>query len=395
MRSRAQSTVLVAILAAMLTPSGLSVPPAAASDHADSPLTALRPSADIGDVYFLLDPTDNAFVVLAATLGGLIPPAHNADLGFFDPTVVLTFEIENTGDAKPDRKITVKFGPRTSPSAPQTATVKNPVDNFQAPTTISRSAFGPVGPPTFGGGTSAQQIPTVTTDVASGISFFAGLIDDPFFFDAAAFDAYRNSRLANTINPAILTRGRDSYAGYNTLAVVLRVPVALVKGDGNFIGLAVSAKGPGVKDRAAFPFINSVLIPFERRVAYNASTTAQDAKGKFEDDIAESLVALQTDSFSIGVILGTVAKFGDILRLNVTVPNTGAEGGTNAAAEFPNGRRPNDDVVDTMVTAFNGFVFQGDAVNDNEVPMRDAFPFFGFPHMPFPPGAGSEDLTRN
>ena len=54
-----------------------------------------------------------------------------------------------------------------------------------------------------------------------------------------------------------------------------------------------------------------------------------------------------------------------------------------------------DDVVDTMVTAFNGFVFQGDAVNDNEVPMRDAFPFFGFPHMPFPPGAGSEDLTRN
>jgi hypothetical protein len=40
-------------------------------------------------------------------------------------------------------------------------------------------------------------------------------------------------------------------------------------------------------------------------------------------------------------------------------------------------------------------VFQGDSVDDNEIPMRDAFPFFAKPHMPFPPGAGSEDLTRN
>jgi hypothetical protein len=34
-------------------------------------------------------------------------------------------------------------------------------------------------------------------------------------------------------------------------------------------------------------------------------------------------------------------------------------------------------------------------VDDNELPFKDSFPFFAQPHMPFPPGAGSEDLTRN
>ncbi len=394
MRSSSSSTILVVALATVLAAAMSHVPATQASDFADSPLTAARPSADLGDVYFFLDPNDNGFVVLAATLGGLIPPAHNASLGFFDPTLLLRFEIENSGDAKPDEKITVKFGARTSPGAPQIATVKTPVNAFQAPTTVSRSGFGPQGPPTFGGGTSAQQLPTVTTDGESSISLFAGLIEDPFFFDAAAFEAYLASRLANQTNPAILTRGRDSFAGYNTLAVVLRVPVTLLKGEDNFIGLAVSSKAGGVKDRAANPLVNTVLIPFARRVAYNAATTAQDAKGKFLADIVATLEALQTDLFSIGIIYGTVAKLGDILRMDVTLPNTGSEGGKNAAG-FPNGRRPNDDVVDVIVTAINGGVLQGDAVNDDEQSMRSVFPFFATPYMPFPPGAGAEDFTRD
>jgi hypothetical protein len=47
------------------------------------------------------------------------------------------------------------------------------------------------------------------------------------------------------------------------------------------------------------------------------------------------------------------------------------------------------------LTLINNGVFQGDAVNDNELVFKDVFPFFAQPHMPFPPGAGAEDLTRN
>lgn len=73
-----------------------------------------------------------------------------------------------------------------------------------------------------------------------------------------------------------------------------------------------------------------------------------------------------------------------MLRVNPSIANTGTEGGKNPAAGYPNGRRPNDDVVDTVLTMVNSGAFQGDAVNDNEFPFKDAFPFFANPHMPYP-----------
>jgi hypothetical protein len=150
-------------------------------------------------------------------------------------------------------------------------------------------------------------------------------------------------------------------------------------------------------DRLANPLINTMLTSYVNKDLYNRSTPQRDAVNAdgLATDIVSTLQALQTDSTSIGIIAGIAITNGDYLRLNTAVPNTGTEGGKNPEAAFPNGRRPNDDVVDTMITLINNRVFQGDAVNDNELPMRDAFPFFANPHMPFPPGAGSEDLTRN
>ena len=371
--------------------------PAHAWDTADAPGIAGHPAADLKDAYFFLDPDNNNFVILAATLRGFVVPAQNANMGFFDSGVKVRFEVENTGDAKPDVRIEVRFEERVSPVLLQQATIKLPSGKFEAVTTISRGAFGPQGPPTFGDGTSAQQTPTVTTDGASDVSFFAGLVEDPFFFDLPSFEAYRRSRLNFQTNPAILTRGRDSFAGYNTLAVVLRVPVSALAGDSTTIlGLSVSAKGRGgLKDRVGHPFVNGLLINYESRDDYNAAKTTQDAAGKFSEQILANLTALQTSAPFANILLAVAAGSGDILRLNTAIPNTGPEGGTNPEAAYPNGRRPNDDVVDTVLTLVNNGVFQGDAVNDNESPFRSNFPFFASPHMPFPPGAGSEDLTRN
>ena len=212
----------------------------ARADHLEAPIVAQDLGADIADVYFFLDPNDNNFAVLACTMHSFITPSENANAGFFDSTLRFRFAFENTGDAKQDYFIDVTHSKQTSRTVPQTASVVvGPKAGllpkgreFKAPTTISRAAFGPQGPPTFGGGTSAQQTSTITTDAPTGISYFGGLIDDPFFFDLGAELAYRNSRFANQTNPAILTRGRDSFAGTNTLVVVPARPRRPAEGPG-------------------------------------------------------------------------------------------------------------------------------------------------------------------
>ena len=62
---------------------------------------------------------------------------------------------------------------------------------------------------------------------------------------------------------------------------------------------------------------------------------------------------------------------------------------------YPNGRRPADDVIDTILfLVTNEALTTGDHVNANDVPFRDAFPFFAAPQQPFPPGT-VDDNTRN
>lgn len=410
---------------ALLATIGMAMPEARAADHLEAPIVAGDLGADIADVYFFLDPNDNQFAVCAVTLHSFITPAENANAGFFDDTLRIRFAFENTGDAKPDYFIDVTHSKQTSRTVPQTARIlvgAGPNFTFDrfftAPTTVSRAAFGAPGAPTFGGGTQAQQTPTVTTDPVSGVSYFGGLIDDPFFFDLGAELAYRSSRIANQINPAILTRGRDSFAGTNTLVVDLRVPVSLIKGPaGDVVGLSAfvqrqattriydpvdpskdTSTGEYVNiDRMATPAVNTVFVSYGKKDLYNRSNPERDAANSdgIATDIVANLQALQITPAFINTLAAVAVNKGDYLRLNTATPNTGSEGGKNAAAAFPNGRRPNDDVIDTIVTLVNNGVFQGDAVDDNEVPMRDTFPFFAPPHMPFPPEAGADDLTRN
>src|SRR5438477_12562943 len=92
-----------------------------AADHAEAPLVESDQAADIADVYTFLDPNDNAKVILAFDVHGFIVPGENGNLGGFDHDVLFRFNIENTGDAAPDKFITVTFDEQTSRSQPQLA----------------------------------------------------------------------------------------------------------------------------------------------------------------------------------------------------------------------------------------------------------------------------------
>jgi len=384
--------IATALLLALALPAG--------ADVGDSTLTAIDAGADIGGVYFFLDPADNAKVVMAMTVRGFIVPAQNEMRGFFASDVQFRFQIENTGNAKGDLFIDVTFTKQTSRSAPQTATISlSTGQTFSAPSAVSSSTAETAAPP------------VVTTDPATGISFFAGLVDDPTFYDVPAGLRYISSRISGEVELSALTRARDSFAGYNTTAIVVRAPASLLRGTaGNKLGLTcftqrksktlryddADAKNKGQfvnVDRMAHPGISSMLIPFSRRDEYGRASTAGDAAGDFENDILTSLVALRADLFSINLISSLAVTAGDILRLDLSIPNTGTGGGNNPQAAYPNGRRPGDDAMDTLLTLLNNRVAQGDGVNANDVAFRNTFPFFASPHQPL--SSGADDGTRN
>ena len=380
-------------------------PQVVAADHADAPLAAADPGADIADVFAFLDPNDNSKVILAIDVEGFVVPSELLNLSFFDPGVRFRFEIENTGDAVPDEKIDITFSRQTSRSAPQTATIRLPNGRvFTAPTTVQTLS-----------GTAKPFV--VTTDPASGVSFYAGLTDDPFFFDVVGFNRFVASVLAGTPDVTTLNRARDSFAGYNIHMITLSVPASLLKGPAgnNIIGVNgvtlrrqvdegrpwsdEDAEDLVQVDRMATPAVNTALIPFPDKNKYNASTPVDDAAGKFAADIVGTLEALGTNAANIGVLASIAVTKGDYLRLNLNTPNASLGVGEKFTSAtytgFPNGRRPGDAVIHTLLYFItNQAVVNGDNVNENDVPFGTMFPFFAPPHQPSPTGV-IDDGTRN
>lgn len=403
-----------------------------ASDHIDSPAVAQDRGSDIADFYAFLDPNDNTRVVIILSTQGFIVSGEHFGQGIFDSNIRYRFEIENTGDAKPDLFLDVNYSPGVGRLTTQTAVVsltskligltpdfrtnrprqlRRGEVSFTAPTTLANQEPQPAPAPA----------PVVTTDAASGISFYAGVADDPFFLDDTGANRFIASSILNPGNPnkALFGArgGRDTYAGFNTLITAVSVPVALLRGNTNSTNSVIGinsvtqrrsvqkisrnadVRGAGAfvnVDRQGNPLVNNGLIPAARKNEYNGASTVDDAKGRFKADIVKSLQNLGTDQAHIDMIAAVAVNNGDILRIDLNVPNSGSGGGDNANGGFGHmgGRRLRDDVVDGVFTIINNGVLLTDFVNGNEVPFRNTFPFVADPTQPFPPGLTPDDHTR-
>ncbi len=161
-------SIAVAGLVASLPLPAFSVPSVdvGASDHIDAPTVAQDRASDIDDTYAFLDPNDNSKVVLMMTTVGFIVSGEHFGMAIFDHNIRYRFEIENTGDAKPDTSIDITYSKGLGRTLTQIATIKLPDGReFTAPTTSSNHES--VAPP-----------PVVTTDATSGARFYAGVADD-------------------------------------------------------------------------------------------------------------------------------------------------------------------------------------------------------------------------
>lgn len=391
--------VVTVALAAWLIPAT----PTGAADHGDAPANANDRAGDLGDAYLFLDPNDNTRLVLAMTVQGFIVPAEAVNFGFFDHNLRYRFELETSGDASADHLIDVTFSEKAgAANNPQTAVITSTFfPTFTAQTTVANlSATAPT--------------PVITTEQATNIQFFAGVVDDPFFFDIPAFSRFVASVVAGTPDPTQFNRGRDSFAGYNTLAMALSIPLprlrALLGASNNVLGLntrtarraaSVSrfpfrtplAANYNTVDRAGLPAVNVALIPYPRKNEFNLASTEDDAAGRFAADIVATLRRLGTNDTFIGILAGVAVARGDFLRLNVTTANSGPGGGNNTAAAFPNGRRLGDDVIDIILSLVANGAALKDNANANDVSLRDAFPFFAPAQQPR--DSGVDDNTRN
>ncbi len=397
-----KAIALFAIMS-LMTFSALTLSPSRidAADHGDGPTANLDKSADLADVYVFLDPNNNSNLILLGTLQGFINPGEAINFGAFDQNVRYRFDLETSGDAREDMLFDVRFSARTlAANEVQTATIIAPNgETFTAPTTPASFAETP---PT----------PVVTTDPGTGISFFAGVVDDPFFFDIPAFGRFVASVNAGAPNAAVFQRGRDTFAGFNTLGIAISVPLSYLRLQGSEIGVSlrsqrrlrqfinrdgtVSGDGRFVNvDRTGNPAVNVALTPFPIKDRYNGASPLDDANGMFASDIVGVLTRFGTNATNIGILASVAVTRGDFSRLNLKVANSGPGGGNVAGAGFPNGRRLQDDVIDLeLFLISNGGLTTGDSVNANDKTFRNAFPFFAPSHTPLPPGT-TDDGTRH
>ncbi|MFC4721232.1 DUF4331 family protein [Geojedonia litorea] len=184
-----------------------------AADHIDAPAVQ-GGSSDITD-YYAFQGSNTSNLVFVANVQGLLSPSATGSASFDENTLV-EFNIDTNGDAVEDLVIQATardgkmyfFGP-TAPSQPGTS----------SSILTTASAQGSVDITPYG----SQAI--VATN--SGMSFFAGPRDDPFFMDFAQYSAIVGGTATSFNNP-----GADTFAGTNVLSIVVEVPKSMIGGSG-------------------------------------------------------------------------------------------------------------------------------------------------------------------
>jgi hypothetical protein len=250
-----------------------------------------------------------------------------------------------------------------------------------------------------------QQVPVDLS--GGGITLYAGMREDPFFFDVEQFFRVRAGLAGLGPKVGFSTPGYDFTAGYNVSTIVASVPMGWLKASSNASTLdvweTISIPDPDKKgewkqvERLARPAVNEGLIlSNDYSVALNSvgpSFEAAALKGEEPAaDIAKPIVAeasavlkaLGNDDKRVGALLG--AFLPDVMRIDTT----GSSGYANALNKLGSpirGRLLKDDVIDiTLQVLSNGAVkgdntsYDGPNLNGGHKPLLSDFPYLADPN---------------
>ena len=336
----------------------LAAPPSLeASSHREAPMILNDPQADNTDLYAFRDPNNPGQVVIAANYIPLELPSGGPNYHQFGENVRYEIHVKNQtsvgalGTAQDD--ITYRFtfdveneDPTTffkirlgQENLKATYTLEKRVGNGNFQTVISDGPVPPsnVGPRsiengTVGLGTTYEQLTqSAITTASSGETVFVGPRDDPFFVDlGGAFDV-GNFRDSFGDDPSNAQNARDEVAGFNTHAIVMRVPINVLQKDGQnpgmadtildpdyVIGVWASASRPRIKtlsldgsaptysgdfvqvSRLGMPLTNEVIIPIGEKDRWNATSPYSEAEQSFAEYFVNPELGLYMDNGMFG-----------------------------------------------------------------------------------------------
>lgn len=181
------------------------VAPAFAADHTEAPGAAADPAADIADYFAWVD--GDAFVAVI-TAAALTPAGGEAT---YDPDVLYTVHVDQDGDLASDIAIDVCFG-----------------QNSAGDWGMQVTGIPGMSDPLVG--------PVETSNQAESSWAWAGLRDDPFFFDLTGFgDTLATGAIA-------FDASRDGLAGTNVTAIVIEAPADVITADAPIRTWATTAR---------------------------------------------------------------------------------------------------------------------------------------------------------
>jgi hypothetical protein len=298
---------------------------ATAADHLDAPgMTSPGGSGqlDINDVYAFASPGNPGSTTLVMTTNpaaGVLSPTS------YSRTANYQFVVDNNRDARPEGFFKINFTSNPNASGRQ---------NYQV-------VWAPVGAPAkvIGRGTTGDVVP-----LDGGGRVWAGLRDDPFFFDLNAFLGSGGRSFCDDGTT-------DFFAGLNTNAIVLEVPTGDTVEDQFAVWGRTRLNGRQI-DRMGFPAVNTVFIPKARKTQFNQSSPQNDQRlfSQFVGDLSSVLLP-------------------DQLPLDTT-----------NAAGFPNGRQLANDVIDVELQLITGDSSATDCIDANDRPFSTSFPYLASPN---------------
>jgi hypothetical protein len=363
---RALGATLIVVLAAAALLIGSNAMRVGAADHLDAPTVKHDGRIDINDMYVFQgqNAANTALVMTVNPAAGLLSPTT------FRPGALYEFKIDTGSNAIEDMALRVKFGGVR-------ANGSQAISVFRA--NSSQTTAGAGGTP-LGHGSTNQVI-----SLAGGGRAWAGLADDPFFFDLARFQQFKATLLAggglSDLGGLVDCTRTDPaptnfFNGLNGSAIVIELPDSALGGTIHVWG-ETSIEENGVRtqvERMGLPTINTVFNHTDAaKEAYNRAEPRNDV-ANYSDDVSgvvsliTSLAGTAPDPDAYGdAIAGVLLP--DMITYNTAQP---------ANFAVLNGRALSNDVIDVALSVVANTPLSDCVANDST--FRASFPYIGVPN---------------
>ncbi|HYO42277.1 MAG TPA: DUF4331 family protein [Candidatus Limnocylindrales bacterium] len=369
-----------------------------AADHLDAPAAKADHRVDITDVYAFRSGARDTTLVL--NVDGLLTPAASKAATYRTDSLY-ELKVDRDQDGTADLAYRVRFsdawrnqdGTKSQRYVVRRETGKEAARNVWSGSVVAR------------GLTTPYKHSINSGWVSGGGSIFAGVRDDPFFFDLPGFVGFKEELLGGSTDLNTLLgdfTGNDTFAGTNVLSIAIKLPNAKLGGTGNTVGVfattSVRSNGGWKQiDRMGRPAINTVfnglLLPSDNdyngleKDAFNVQGPSKD-RGTSTDNVTTVLNAIGnvlTVNGATPYTAGEISAIAGVLLPDELTIKLGSSAsfasGTSLATLGLNGRQLGDDVIDAEFALLTNFVITtGDGVAANDRAFRSTFPYLAGPH---------------